>query len=85
MVDDRTLLLIRATIGAKGVKKKTLARELGISVSRLGHYLNGHKKMPEEIRERVFQALYIGKQQKDILLLSVGLEIPTEPFEMGDD
>ncbi len=77
-LNTKTLQILRAGIAAKQFKKKVLARELGISPSRLSMYLGGDLAIPDETRKRLFELLQIGREDTQTVLLSTGIGLPLE-------
>ena len=77
-IDRKTLGLLRGSIAIKQLKRQDIAQKLQISKSYLTMMLSGNLPMSDRIRDQLFEILYIREEEKDLVLLSVGISAPTE-------
>ncbi len=57
MTDSKFLELIRATIAAKQIPKKVLARRCKVSRPVFSYYIHGDKEMTNEVKTRLIAEL----------------------------
>lgn len=78
-VSKETLDILNAAIAVQKVRKKDLAKKLkGISRPYLCLMLSGRKPMAFETASKLFELLRIGEHEKHVVLLSVGIGLPSE-------
>jgi hypothetical protein len=58
-MDDGALAVIRAAIASKGILKKNLARQCGVSRPYFSEYLHGDRPMPPGVRDRLIRELQL--------------------------
>lgn len=49
--------MIKNRLKNKGIKKKWIAEQIGITPILLSYYLNGKRKMPEHIQEKIYSLI----------------------------
>ena len=72
-INKAMLEIIRASIAAKNLKKKDIARKLRISKSLFSMKLNGDSPMSMELADKIFTILALDKEQRDRVFLSTML------------
>ncbi len=59
MTDQKFLELVRATIAAKQIPKKVLARRCKVNRPTFSYFIHGDKKMPGDVKSRLIKELGI--------------------------
>ena len=57
MTDPKFLELIRATIAAKQIPKKVLARRCKVNRPTFSYFIHGDKEIPPDVKERLIKEL----------------------------
>jgi len=71
--NEAILEVIRASIAAKNIPKKVMARKLKISKSFFSQILQGERTLTPQMRDRIFQILAMDREIRDRVLLSIGI------------